>query len=55
MVADNKENKKIVSEKMQLKNQSKTASKTLQEKVANYVFKKTNSSKDKAVSKNKKR
>lgn len=55
MVADNKENKKIVSEKMQLKNQSKTASKTLQEKVANYVFKKTNSSKEKAVSKNKKR
>ena len=54
-VAGNQKNGKISSEKTQLKNQSKTVSKSLQETISNHLTQKSNSSKEKTVSKNKKR
>ena len=54
-VASNQKNGKINSEKTQLKNQSKTVSKSLQETISRHVSQKANSSKEKTVSKNKKR
>ena len=54
-VAGNQKNGKISSEKTQLKNQSKTVSKSLQEKISRHVSQKINPSKEKTISKNKKR
>lgn len=54
-VASNQKNGKINSEKTQLKNQSKTVSKSLQETISRHISQKVNPSKEKAVSKNKKR
>ena len=54
-IAGNRKNGKISSEKAQLKNQSKAVSKSLQETISRHVLQKANSSKEKTVSKNKKR